>query len=50
MYEVHNPLVVFRIFVTQPPRLQHLECFEAQLDGLDPLVLYPCGEYQRIQR
>ena len=25
------------------------ECFEAQLYGLDPLVFYPCGEYQRIR-
>ena len=41
--------MVFRIFVTQPSRLQHLECFEAQLYGLDPLVFYPCGEYQRIR-
>ena len=49
MHKVHNPFMVFRIFVTQPSRLQHLECFEAQLNGLDPLVFYPCGEYQRIR-
>mgnify|MGYP006899082960 FL=1 len=49
MHEVHNPLVIFRIFITQSSRLQHLECFEAQFYGLDPLVLYPCGEYQRIR-
>ena len=49
MHKVHNPFMVFRIFVTQPSRLQHLECFEAQLYGLDPLVFYPCGEYQRIR-
>ena len=41
--------MIFRIFITQSSRLQHLECFEAQFYGLDPLVLYPCGEYQRIR-
>ena len=47
-HELDNPVVVLRILVARSSRLQHFECFEAQLNGFQSFVLYPCGQHQRV--
>lgn len=48
IHELDNPVVVLRILIARSSGLQHFECFEAQLYGLHPFVLYSCGQNQRV--
>ena len=44
-----NSVVVFRSLIAKPSWLQYLECFKAQFNGFNTLVVNPCRKYQRLR-